>query len=183
MKGWFKIEGAHEGDRTLTEQLIGLEWLFDRISGKSILDLGCAEGLISKHLVANHGARMSVGLTSVASQVDSGRKQCDGVAVTIRQQDLNKYAAVPELDLQFDCVLMLSILHKLHNPGGFLLRALPAAADIVIVRLPAPVINDARSGFKPYDHRPVMRQWFDLVDEPTGPRGEYCGIWRRRENI
>lgn len=179
-KGWFKIEGAHDGDRTLREQLIGLEYLSDKVAGKSILDLGCAEGLIARHFVKECGAARALGLTSVQTQVDSGTKQCAGLPIEIRRADLNDVRNIDNLSGRFDVVLMLSILHKLHYPGPFLLRALPVCADVVVIRLPSPIIDDARSKYVKCDHRPIMAKEFDLIDEPRGPRKEYCSIWKRR---
>lgn len=180
-KGWFKIAGAHDGDRTLREQLIGLEYLNrERVSGKSILDLGCAEGLISKYLVQNCGAAFALGLTSVKTQVQSGLKQCAGLPIDIRCADLNKFTAIPELSEPFDVVLMLSILHKLHFPEKFLRFVDGSCSDLVVIRLPSPIIDDARSRHVKFDVRPTMRESFDLIDEPVGPRKEYCSVWKRR---
>ena len=39
------------GDRTFEQQMTGLDWLAEACRGKSVLDFGCAEGLISIHLL------------------------------------------------------------------------------------------------------------------------------------
>ena len=48
-QGWFSTKGRL-GDRTLKQQLMGLDPLFAECKGKTVLDVGCAEGLISIEL-------------------------------------------------------------------------------------------------------------------------------------
>ena len=51
-KGWFVTDGR-AGDRTLAQQLVGLDKI--NVQGATVLDVGCAEGLISIEM-AKRGA-------------------------------------------------------------------------------------------------------------------------------
>lgn len=42
-EGWFHTPGRL-GDRSLDQQLMGLDSLFERCFDKTVLDVGCAEG-------------------------------------------------------------------------------------------------------------------------------------------
>ena len=54
MNNWFAQPGA-PGDRTFEQQMTGLGWLKDICQGRTILDFGCAEGLIGIEML-KHGA-------------------------------------------------------------------------------------------------------------------------------
>lgn len=186
MKGWFAVNGVQEGDRTVAEQLTGMDTVLANARDKTVLDFGCAEGLISLALVKDHGARSAFGVSVVKTEILAGRKLCEGYPVTLRRINLDnfakwEFAKPPELAHQYDIVLMLSILHKLRYPGVFLERVLAYAGDLVVVRLPFPVINDYRSRHVPCDVRPILEKSFVLVEEPVGPRGEWLSLWARRK--
>lgn len=183
-KGWYIIPGVQDGDRTVEEQLTGLRTIQNEARGCTVLDFGCAEALISRHLVAHCGALSSVGFSHVPAEIEVGRRACEGLPITLHALDLNDFRpwrAVNPLAPRYDIVLLLSILHKLKDPLGFLGLALEHAGDWVAVRLPSPVIQDYRSGGRVFRVRPVLRASFDLVEEPAGPRGEWCSLWRRRK--
>jgi 2-polyprenyl-3-methyl-5-hydroxy-6-metoxy-1,4-benzoquinol methylase len=65
MKGWLSVPGIREhADRTLAEQMLGLDKAVAECKGKRVLDLGCAEGLIGLEF-AKAGAVNVVGIESL----------------------------------------------------------------------------------------------------------------------
>lgn len=174
-RGWFKMHDQ-DGDRTLHDQLKGL----DRIdwSGKTVLDLGCAEGLISKY-AAQSGASGVTGIEIVPGHVERAIKECDCHPCTFECADLNTWSS----EAKYDIVLMLAILHKLKNPSAALERFLRNARELVVMRLPpkkAPwMIVDARSKLVPHNLMLVMtKHRWQLVEESRGHFEEWVGMWR-----
>ncbi len=171
-QGWFHTPGR-PGDRDIADQWKGLEsvdW-----AGRSVLDLGCAEGLITERAL-HAGAMPVMGVEIVKGHVEVAMKR--GLPVVCA--DLNHW----EPSCGYDIVLMLAILHKLRKPLERLAIFARACNDLAIIRLPpenGPVILDERSGFVPYDTRPVMERAGFVLDQEhcDGPRGEWMGYWRR----
>lgn len=179
MKGWFSTPGRH-GDRTLEQQLTGLELLFAEIDGKTVLDAGCAEGLISIEL-ASKGASSCHGIDSVARHIEAAWAHAQGVPCSFELADLNR------LDLRAlqpaDIVLMLAVLHKLQDPSRVCAGLAALARDLCVIRLPpsGPVIRDRRSNFVPHDIDVVMTDaGFDLEALDVGHLDEWVGYYRRR---
>src|SRR5690349_21167118 len=132
--GWFKIEGVQEGHVDFARQFRGLEIVRAEASGASILDLGCAEGLISLEMV-KAGAALVHGVELEAKRVETARSlfaahpQAKSMFIA---HDLNRF---PELFLthtadsewkdstlrnRYDIVLCLAIAMKLAQPAPFL---------------------------------------------------------------
>jgi 2-polyprenyl-3-methyl-5-hydroxy-6-metoxy-1,4-benzoquinol methylase len=179
-EGWFHTDGRL-GDRSLDEQLKGLDELRARVAGKSVLDVGCAEGLISMQLF-DDGAAAVHGLEIVQGHVDVGNTLRGERAVTIEQADANDFKP----KRQYDIVVMLAILHKLRDPGDACKRFAKAARELVVVRLPpenAPRIIDQRSDFKPVNiHKVLMNYGFERTTHGgIGPRDEWMGYYERRD--
>lgn len=153
-KGWFITDGRL-GDRTLKQQLVGLDELFQACPGKTVLDVGCAEGLISIEL-AKRGAVAVHGVEIVSEHVEVGNKLRGGLPVTLEVGDANTWA--PKRD--YDIVIMLALLQKVRDPSSVCARFAAAARDGVVLRLPpkhAPVVIDERSSNKPHDVDAAMR--------------------------
>lgn len=181
-KGWFAIDGVQPGDRTLDEQLLGLDAIAPAIKGRTVLDLGCAEGLILKHCVEAWGASGGAGVSIVPTEIMAARGLCAGLPIALHQADLNAPWPIAMPHDGFGVILALSILHKLADPAQALRRLAVFAADdgVVAIRLPSPIIHDARSGWRTFDVRPAMvAAGFALVAEPATCRGEWLGIYRR----
>lgn len=177
-KGWFEIPGVQRGDRTLAEQMRGLDVLAAEVDGLDVLDLGCAEALILLELKAR-GAARCVGyegnpkVAEVAARL-AGPSGCD-----VRCADLN--LVVPEG--RFDVVLLLAILHKLDRPQAQLVRFAALASRLVVIRLPLGSSGEFGRKNRPEircDTRAVMpAAGFVLERDEEGPRGERVHYWRR----
>lgn len=185
-KGWFKIPGVQDGDRTVAEQLLGLETIASRFRGRHVLDLGCGEGLIGRHAVDAWGATLVHGVTAIQYEIDEAMRQCARRPMRFFRADLRDELAMLERRLQgsYHVVLMLSILHKQRDPLQCLEWATAQATELVVIRLPAPVLVDARSGSVPYAVRDWMNERFTLLGEPVtciepvSRKPEWMGVWR-----
>lgn len=177
LKPWFSTPGA-PGDRTLKQQLMGLGDLLERVQGKTVLDVGCAEGLISMHLV-DRGAAAVHGIEMRPDFVENGLTLRGDRAVTLECANANDYEPVR----QYDIVIMLAVLHKLKDPTAACKRFAAAAREMVVLRLPpkhAPKIVDARSESVPHDMAYAMgASGFMLKNACLGPKGEWVGYYER----
>ncbi|MGE3932359.1 MAG: class I SAM-dependent methyltransferase [Rhodospirillaceae bacterium] len=196
VKGWF-ITKDRDGDRTVNEQLSGLEPVLERAAqGADVLDLGCAEGLISK-VLHDAGAQWVLGLDVRAEAVRWANKR---LAVTGKLAfvcaDLNRPQewgndSVRSIEFGsvggYDIVLALSIAHKLDDPAAFLTRAAACARDWLVIRLPGPVIDRVGAGAAhkrdlaaPVDVPILMRDLgFTPLRECEHPRREWTWIYQR----
>jgi 2-polyprenyl-3-methyl-5-hydroxy-6-metoxy-1,4-benzoquinol methylase len=112
-KGWFKLPGQ-DGDRSVKGQLVGLARALEACRGKTVLDLGCAEGAIALEF-ARAGATRILGVEVVAEHLEVARRLCAGYPCEFRHEDLNR-TRLAEGE-QFDVVLALAIIHKLKHPA------------------------------------------------------------------
>lgn len=176
-KGWFSVPGR-PGDRTLEQQLTGLDGLLQRVKNKTVLDVGCAEGLIAMDLY-DEGALAVHGLEIVSDHVDVANKIRGNRACTFEVADANTYKPVR----QYDIVIMLALLQKLRNPSQACKTFIAAAKELVVLRLPpdgAPTIVDARSGNHPHYIGDVMADnGFELKNAQVGHLGEWVGYYER----
>lgn len=178
LKPWFTV-GDKEGDRTLKQQLKGLGDLRDRVPGKTVLDVGCAEGLISIYLL-DHGAAAVHGLEVRPDFVEVANSLRGDRACTFEQADANDYEPVR----RYDIVIMLAVLHKLRDPSAACRRFAAAAREMVVLRLPpkfAPIIIDERSNSERHDIARVMSEaGFQLKNVGLiGPKAEWMGYYER----
>lgn len=187
MKGrpWFSAPGK-PGDRTLDQQLMGLDRLFAEVAGKTVLDVGCAEGLISIEC-AKRGASAVTGFEIREDAVATARRAAQ--AAGISRESIRFVPADANRDYPtgraYDIVLMLAVLHKLKDPSAACLRLAAAAKDLVVIRLPpkeAPFIVDERSSRVPHDINAMMVKRAGFKCETSnydGPFGEWVGYYRR----
>jgi len=183
MRGWFIAPGI-TGDRTLEEQLMGVELLAPHARGASVLDLGCAEGLIARYCVQAWGARLVHGLTREPDQVAKAREFCAGLPVHVWQCNLGDWQPWLRhnwkiLQADYDIVLALSIIHKVRLPERFIEELQARARSWLAVRLPKRVHHDKRSNLVPIDPVGQLVGRFELVAEPPTCRDEWLGIFRR----
>jgi hypothetical protein len=176
-RGWFSTPDR-PGDRTLADQLKGLDWLVANCRGRTVLYIGCAEGLIAIAL-ATCGAAAVKGVEIVPAHVDVANVLRGDLPVTFEVADANVWQ--PQHD--YDIVIALALLHKLRDPSAACARFARAARDVMVLRLPpkhAPVIVDPRSGNEPHDIGRVMRmEGFRLDRASLGHFGEWVGYFVR----
>lgn len=178
IKRWFNV-GADKGDRTIDQQLVGLDRLIAAVPGKTVLDLGCAEGLISIEL-AKRGALAVQGVEIRADHVAVGRKLAGDLPVKLDAADLNTWRPTHS----YDIVIALALLHKLKDPSAACGAFCEASSGLVVIRTPPKadpwVIIDDRSGRKPHDIGKVLRaNGFKLSEQLAGTFGEVIGYWER----
>jgi len=174
--GWFHTE-KRPGDRSLYQQMTGLAPLLAEVKGSTVLDVGCAEGLIGIEL-AKHGAKAVLGLELVPGHLEIANKIKGERPCKFLEADANDYVPTEH----YDIVLMLAILHKLRDPSGSCARIVKAASSLCVIRLPpsGPVIEDDRSGKVPHDiHKVMVDAGFKLEREEMGPFLEWMGYYRR----
>lgn len=181
-KGWFKIPGVQDGDRQLDEQMKGLAPALIEARGKTVLDLGTAEGLIAAEF-ARAGACGVLGIEVIAEHVQVAKRHCNGLACEFRCGNLNDPAALPSA-VSYDIVLLLAILHKLREPAAVLERIAKLARALIVVRYPIGaqhgIIIDSRSNFVPCNVPAILKQQgFEFEREEPGPRKERVQYWRR----
>lgn len=181
---WFTIQGEARGDRTLGEQLQGLEPLFAEVPGKSVVDLGCAEGLIAIEC-AKRGAKWVHGVEIVPAHVAIARRLAGPLNCTFAEGDVEAYAEAwlkSGTKARVDIVLALAILHKLRSQAGVLKYA-TAVADLVVVRYPvgcSGVIIDSRSDYKSFNvPKFMLDRGFKIERKEMGPRSEAMHYFRR----
>jgi 2-polyprenyl-3-methyl-5-hydroxy-6-metoxy-1,4-benzoquinol methylase len=189
-RSWFPTGRAAGHERTLVQQMIGLRPLVDefRTCAKrgrplSVLDAGCAEGLIGMEMLKAgasrlHGVELVPERVRDAQRLAIGDKRC-----TFEVGDLSTYQPTG----LYDVVMALSILHKLPDPSAALRRLVEDVCDrLVVLRLPpgGPVVVDRRSNNVPHDLDAVLRSLgFNLEEETEGHLGEWIGYWRAKKWI
>lgn len=178
LKGWFSTDGR-PGDRTLESQLMGLAPLLAEVKGKTVLDAGCAEGLLSIEF-ARRGALAVHGVEVRRDHVKVGRTMVGDLPVTLEAADLNTW--VPRRNYQI--VTALAILHKLKRPDRAAARLADACDDLMVLRMPPATgmtIVDDRSGGVPFDIDAVLKTAGFAPELITndGPFGELVAYYRR----
>lgn len=167
------------GDRTVEQQLMGLDWLWANCKGRTVLDAGCAEGVITVKC-AQAGAIAVHGIELVPDRVKWANKLRGDLPATFEVGDMETWRP----RRQYGIVLALAILHKLKDPGACAAALANAARHAIMVRLPpvgAPTIIDRRSGFVPHRIGEVIEACgLTLVNQSNdGPYGEWVGLWTR----
>ena len=184
--GWFRVPGIRpNGDRTLAEQMLGLRPALDECRGKRVLDLGCAEGSISIEF-ARAGASEVVGIELLEAHLAVAKVQARDVPnMRFIQAHLGDYIATLESIPEFDIVLALGIIHKLHDPGVPMRFAAQSAKDLVIFRAPAKTYDGMiKSKFRDTKcNVPEIMASEGFVEEKLipGVRGEAAQYWRRQK--
>ncbi len=182
-KGWFVTPGRG-GDRTLEQQLRGLEPAFDYARDGVVLDVGCAEALITMEFL-RRGAREAFGVEKIADhlRVAEEIRNKEGLRLSLLNADANYWDPTDYSPYGgFDVVLLLAILHKLKDPTAAAKRYGAVAKSLCVVRLPATgeVIRDERSGYVPHDIGAAMASvGLSLIDVVHGTHDEWIGYYAR----
>lgn len=189
MKGWFRIPGIRpDGDRTIEEQMLGLDKALAECKGKRVLDLGCAEAPIAAAF-ARAGAAEVVGIELLATHLDVARKVCKGLPVRFICAHLGDHIAANPMPPQFDIVLALGIIHKLEDPKVPMAWAARSASDLLCFRAPARKEAEGKDYTIKSKHGnavcnvPKTMRNAGFFDEGVvnGVRGEAVQYWRRKK--
>jgi SAM-dependent methyltransferase len=184
-KGWLKVPGIRpKGDRTLAEQMMGLAPALEFAKGKSVLDLGCAEGLIGREF-ALAGAREVLGVELLASHLEVARVACkDAPQMRFVCAHLDDYMAANPEPKPFDVVLALGIIHKLHEPRNILHYAAKSAVSLLCFRAPAKATDGvvvSKHSDRGVNVPKTMRHLgFTEGELIPGVRGEAVQYWWRK---
>lgn len=182
-KGWLIIPGVQDGDRTLDEQMTGVREALAEAPGKTILDLGCAEGLIGREFVLA-GAVSCFGIDAIADHLTVARSQCEGLPMTFEQVDFNVLSKSDPIE-QFDIVLSLGVAHKLMYPGDGIRYSARAARSLCLIRMSARpeaaegILTSKHFGHKASVPKIMKKEGFTLDRTLMGPKEESVQYWRR----
>lgn len=182
--GWLIIPGVQTGDRTLDEQMTGVREALPKCVGKTVLDIGCAEGLIGREFVRAGAARCH-GIESVEDHLKVARSQCAGLPMTFLRDGLQEFAERTPDPERFDIVLALGVLHKIHVPEIGLRFAARSTKDLLLIRMHKR--SDLGAGVIKAKHRPSQCSSVDILAEEgftrekilPGPYEETVWYWRR----
>lgn len=180
--GWFDIPGVRRGQRSLAEQMTGLEHALAQANGKTVLDLGCAEGLIAIEF-----ARVGATVTAV-EQFDvhalvAQKLFTEHPTIDLVQADYQEWKA----PRSYDIVLALAVLHKAESVQDGLRKilSLTAPGGLLVFRWPSwvrkdMVLRSKHSGrSKVNTIRELSEAGFTLTLTTEGPRSESVQYWRR----
>ena len=188
--GWFAIPGVQTGERDIAERVGPLKAL-TRWKIRTVLDVGCAEGLIGKWLMDEGSATFVHGLEAYVPYLETARQIMppNKYRTLFEVVDLDNFDEVrPSLHLMsaYDCVLCLNIIQKLKKPRKFLLDMAALSRDVFVYSGPAKVLSDWRSNNKPVDIERELHRDFQLVQFHSGQMDDVKGhlgvrmIFRRR---
>lgn len=186
-KGWFEIDGIQSGDRTLRDQMLGLDALPSIVFERTVLDLGCAEGLIAME-VALLGSALVDAVDFNHDFITTARKVAADRGISdqrLRFHEADLSVPLPTvLSAQYDVVLALAIIHKLRDMGGFLRRSVRQSKEFVVIRYPERAIDGViqykyNHGLKVNAPNLMRTEGFSLFARRDGPRNERVEYWRR----
>lgn len=164
MRGFWFDTDKHTGKASFAEQMKGLEPLEEIVRGRTVLDVGCAEGHIGAQCKA-WGAKFVHGVENRPAAVEYAMGQID--AVCANAQDYRP-------QMEYDVVLLLGILNKLPNPEKVLGRMLRACKQTCVIRLSSgqwPMLREFDLGRVAESHGfRVSRVEEGPVDRERGPQ-------------
>lgn len=187
---WFDIPGVQKGRRTLEEQMTGLAHLGALVRGKTVCDLGCAEGLIALEC-AKAGAARVYGCDYNPALITTARALAERQPEALRPRfelvDLRELMKAELPSPAYDVVLALAVIHKLQQPRELVEFCADVAREWVIYRLPER--NDGSSVRAKHNCIATVNvlqvmsgKGFNLDRVERGPRRESVQYWRRRNS-
>jgi 2-polyprenyl-3-methyl-5-hydroxy-6-metoxy-1,4-benzoquinol methylase len=172
-KPWF-------ANQDFENRIHGLNHLGD-VHGKTILDLGCAEGKISEYLVGL-GAASAVGYDVSHSRVHANTLE----QVTLHQADLNFPERLPPHP-SFDIVLLMAVLKQLRNPLRLLVYAAGAVKHGGLLVFRTPIKERGLYTGSKNVRKYLEEEYFRVVKETKAINAEgetsYIGIFRRHKEL
>lgn len=186
--GWFTIPGVQTGERDIKERVLPLAPLLPYVAGATILDLGCAEGCISKWLIDAGKAKLVHGLEKYEPWIETARilfasyERSKFGPMDFNEFDFNQPWLLPK----YDIVLCLNVAQKLFDPKKFLIAAAAKAEKFFVYSGPEATLQDIRSGNIPIDVIALLQTKFDLLKSTKGPTHRVKGklgvrlIFKRR---
>lgn len=134
------------GKRNFNDRLVGLDFLFDKVYGHTVLDVGAAEGLVSLYLAKNCGVKSIDGFEYDSSRVHCGRdliKNSELDNVNLFNGDLSSWETFKRqnghlLKDEYDTVLFLGLYHHLpvENRKTVLVELCSLAKTWFVIRVP-----------------------------------------------
>lgn len=160
----------------------GIEKALQECPGKTVLDLGCAEGLISFEF-AKAGAKHVHGIEVVRDHLDAAfqfRNTYEMInKVSFQLSDIGMLK--PEK--QYDIVLALGVAHKLTDPSIAVRYAAESCKDLCVIRTSA-ISKDGILRSKRYNgvcdlNQTMGQAGFKREHVAPGPRGETVYYFRK----
>lgn len=182
--GWFDVDGIQRGFRNLSTQMEVVDRILPRALGKTVFDVGCAEGLIAIEF-AKAGAVHVDGIELVRERVTLGKVLAGDLPVKLFRGSLeNLHHAhtdpIGPMRMTYDITLALAIVHKVKVPDRLIRYLASFTKELLALRLPNPIIEDQRSNFRPIDPREVLEPDWEVLTEDRTSIKEYVVIFQRK---
>jgi 2-polyprenyl-3-methyl-5-hydroxy-6-metoxy-1,4-benzoquinol methylase len=173
--GWFVIPGIQTGERDLKERIKPLRPLLKYAKGASILDVGSAEGCISKWLIQDGRAKSAHLIEKHAPFLATARQIMPPpfkVKFTLADlhywfEEKDTYGLNPK---GYDIVLALNVIQKERRAREVLHDLANMANKIFVYSGPSPVLTDPRSGLQEIDVREELKKDFSEIHFDPGAR-------------
>jgi 2-polyprenyl-3-methyl-5-hydroxy-6-metoxy-1,4-benzoquinol methylase len=183
--GWFEIPGIQTGEHTLKGRLGAiLPNVRRNVLGANILDVGCAEGLMSKWLIDVCRANSVDGIDCHEPYLEMARKLMPGYDARFFHVDLNFLALWREqnpgvLRARYDLVLATCIVQKMARPADFLRQLADLSGNLILIQAPAEVIKDERSSYVPVHITNTLAPEFTPISRVMSYVGDFLAVYQR----
>lgn len=166
--------------------MLGLAPALAEAKGKTVLDAGCAEGLISVEFAragATHVDAFDNNRDYICEAQHNARRVAPHGVMRVRHGDVN--LALPDgFRNNYDIVLALAIIHKAQDVPPATRLLAEACGGLMVIRLPhgSTGLIEAKFGDSVCDLLVEMpAAGFRLERSECGPRDEVVQYWRRSE--